>query len=268
MGENSIKSNLPIETSISETILLVNANHICLIVEGAEDYKFWKKFIITENVKIIRSYAGKHGVEKIVDQVNHIRAIGVRDKDYCTIKNQKRIFFYDRCCMEMMIISADEVYDSLCSEFLLDDPSSKNIEKIHILRELFTLSKLRKYNEEKCKGISFQGLDVYNFVDNRNKLDLSKAKEKLSKLNPNKTLDLTIDDVQELTIDNLLDITNGHDFIGFFKGVCDNYNQRSVDVKHLSSALRVAYNLPLFKDTNLYQSIIKYSENNCLKILL
>ena len=93
MGENSIKSNLPIETSISETILLVNANHICLIVEGAEDYKFWKQFIITENVKIIRSYAGKHGVEKIVDQVNHIRAIGVRDKDYCTIKNQKRIFF-------------------------------------------------------------------------------------------------------------------------------------------------------------------------------
>lgn len=268
MGENSIKSNLPIETSISETKLLVNANHICLIVEGDEDYKFWKKFIITENVNIIQSYAGKHGVEKIVNQVNHIRAIGVRDKDYCTSENLERIFFYDRCCMEMMIISANAVYDSLCYEFLSGDPSSKYVEKIHILRELFTLSKLRKYNEEECRGINFKGLDVYNFVDDRNKLDLSKAKKKLLELNPNKPLDLTIDDVQELTIDNLLDITNGHDFIGFFKGVCDNYNKRSVDVKNLSSALRVAYNLPLFKDTDLYQSIIKYSENNCLKILL
>ena len=272
MGTNSIKKNLTKDSIISNIKLLlgadINNENVYVIVEGEDDIKFLSKYL-NSNVTIYESFSGKNGVEEIVQSeiICGSRVIGIRDKDYCNAPKDEKIFFYDRCCLEIMIAEFDNAFNSIYYEFY-DGKMEPHKLKEHILTQLLKVSQLRKYNEENKMKINFKGLSFQSIIDDESKMNEDKFIEQLIKLNSSNSIKI-IDIFNNLpcqNTDDMLDITNGHDFILLFKVICDKRcSKRSVNEKQISSVLRGSFNEELLKKTSLYRSICEYS-NNKVKI--
>lgn len=276
MGTNSIIDNLDKKTMISTIKLLlsndIDKKDIFIVVEGDDDVKFIKKFL-NNTVKIVKSYSGKAGVEEIVNSkvIDSDRVIGIRDRDYYQGSVSEKIFFYDRCCLEMMMAEFDEVFEGIYHEFYNGEMKPQMLKK-HILDELNIVSQLRKYNEINYKGINFEGISFRNIVDDDYKIVEDKFIEIIEKLNSGKGFDFI--DIIKVTrgndVSDLLDITNGHDFIILFKTICDIINNRKsvknrkiklVKDREISSVLRASFSGDYLKKTNLYKDIKGYFYN-------
>ena len=268
MGTNSIKTNLTKSSTISHIKLLlgadINKENVYIVVEGEDDIKFLRRYL-NSNVIIYESFSGKNGVEEIVQSKNicSSRVIGIRDKDYCSDDKSKKIFFYDRCCLEMMITEFDKAFNGIYYEFYNGEMEPYKL-KEHILTELFKVSQVRKYNEENKIGINFKGLSFQSIIDDKFKMDEGKFVEQLKKLNSEKNINFinNIDESIYQNIDNMLDITNGHDFILLFKVICDkSCSKNSANEKHISSVLRGSFSEEFLQETALYRSISDYFDN-------
>lgn len=268
MGTNSIKKNLTKDSIISDIKLLlgadINKENVYVIVEGGDDSKFLRRYI-NSNVMIYESYSGKNGVEEIVQSENicSSRVIGIRDKDYCNTPKDKKIFFYDRCCLELMIAEFDIAFNSIYYEFYNGEMNPYKL-KEHILTQLFKVSHVRKYNEENKMKINFKGLSFQSIIDDESKLNEDKFIEQLKKLNSGNSINFMdiIDNLQYQNTEDMLDITNGHDFILLFKVICDKTcSKKSVNEKQISSVLRGSFNEELLKKTIFYRSICEYFDN-------
>ena len=214
---------------------------------------------------IYESFSGKNGVEEIVQSKNicSSRVIGIRDKDYCNDDKGKKIFFYDRCCLEMMITEFDKAFNGIYHEFYNGEIEPDKL-KEHILTELFIVSQVRKYNEENKIGIIFKGISFQSIIDDKFKIDTEKFIDQLKKLNSGKPIDFTsiIGELLYQNTDNKLDITNGHDFILLFKVICDKgCSKKSANEKNISSVLRSSFSEEFLKETTLYKSVSDYFVN-------
>ncbi len=268
MGTNSIKTNLTKDSIISDIKLLlgadINKENVYVIVEGDDDIKFLRKYL-NNNVTIYESFSGKNGVEEIVNSkiISNSRVIGIRDKDYCNDLKSKKIFFYDRCCLEMMIIKFDKAFNGIYYEFYNGELQPHEL-KEHILTELFKVSQVRKYNEENKMKINFRGLSFQSIIDDSSKLNEDKFIKQLEKLNSDKPIKF-IDIINKLSyenMDSLLDITNGHDFILLFKFYCDKRCDKNfANEKQISSVLRGSFSEEFLKKTALYKNVNDYFNN-------
>lgn len=268
MGTNSIKTNLTKDSIISDIKLLlgadINKENVYVVVEGEDDIKFLRRYL-NSNVMIYESFSGKNGVEEIVQSKNicSSRVIGIRDKDYCNDDRGKKIFFYDRCCLEMMITEFDKAFNGIYYEFYNGEMEPDKL-KEHILTELFIVSQVRKYNEENKIGIIFKGLSFQFIIDDKLKIDTEKFIDQLKKMNSGKPIDFTsiIGELLYKNTDNKLDITNGHDFILLFKVICDKgCSKKSANEKNISSVLRSSFSEEFLKETTLYKSVSDYFVN-------
>ena len=263
MENNSIKKHLTKDSIISDIKLLlgadINKENVYVVVEGDDDIKFLRRYL-NSNIMIYESFSGKNGVEEIVqsETIRSSRVIGIRDKDYCNDDKGKKIFFYDRCCLEMMITEFDKAFNGIYCEFYNGEMEPDKL-KEHILTELFLVSQVRKYNEENKIGINFKGLSFQSIIDDKFKIDTEKFIDQLRKLNSGKQIDFT--SIIENT-DNKLDITNGHDFILLFKVISDKgCSKKSVNEKNISSVLRSSFSEEFLKETTLYKSVSDYFVN-------
>ncbi|MDU4448255.1 MAG: hypothetical protein E7I76_09760 [Anaerococcus vaginalis] len=192
MGTNSIKTCLNKDSIISDIKLLlgadINKENVYVVVEGEDDTKFLRRYL-NSNVMIYESFSGKNGVEEIVQSkvICSSRVIGIRDKDYCNNVKSKKIFFYDRCCLEMMITEFDKAFNGIYYEFYNGKMEPHKL-KEHILTELFKVSQVRKYNEENKIGINFKGLSFQSIIDGKSKINQGKFIEQLKKLNSGKSI--------------------------------------------------------------------------------
>lgn len=268
MGINSIKTNLTKDSIISDIKLLlgadINKENVYVVVEGEDDIKFLRRYL-NSNIMIYESFSGKNGVEEIVQSKNicSSRVIGIRDKDYCNDDKGKKIFFYDRCCLEMMITEFDKAFNGIYSEFYNGEMEPDEL-KEHILTELFIVSQVRKYNEENKRGINFKGLSFRSIINDKFKIDTKKLIDQLRRLNSEKSIDFTsiIDDLSYQNTDNKLDITNGHDFILLFKVISDKgCSKKSANEKDISSVLKSSFSEEFLKETTLYKSVNDYFVN-------
>lgn len=268
MGTNSIKSNLTKDSIISDIKLLlgadINKENIYVVVEGDDDIKFLSRFF-NSNVTIYESFSGKTGVEEIVNSkiISNPRVIGIRDKDYCNDFKSNKIFFYDRCCLEMMIIEFDKAFNCIYYEFYNGKMEPYKL-KEHILTELLKVSQVRKYNEENKMKINFKGLSFQSIIDDESKLNDDKFIKHIEKLNSGKYINF-IDIINKLSykdMDYMLDITNGHDFILLFKFYCDKRCDKNfANEKQISSVLRGSFSEEFLKETTLYKNVRDYFDN-------
>lgn len=269
MANNSIKSNLDKNAIISSIKLSLGADlkneKYFVVVEGEEDWRFLRKFL-TKEVIIYESYSGKKGVNEIVScaYIDSEKVIGIRDRDYCSY-SYDRIYYYDYSCMEMMIIKDDKVCEALEDEFYDGSLHCYNLRNL-ILKELFPLSCLRKMNEEKKLGIKFKGISIDNVLKDDFTLSISKLKENLERNNRLHELDLSLildniinNDYEKDGIEDLLKITNGHDFINYFSSICNKSRKSDISKKQIAPCLRSTYDIGRFKKTDLYNSIERNS---------
>lgn len=270
---NSIRDKLDEIDTISEIKLFLGHNKdvVCVIVEGEDDQKlFWP--LLSNNVELFQSYASKIGVDNVVKDYfpNEKRVIGIRDKDYLTKPVHKRSFFCDYCCAEMMIVSLDSCFERLYCNFCKNSIFDSNSLRLYCLEHLEKLSKYRKLNEQYRWNVVFDGIKPGKHY----KVDIPSMDEAiLSEINSQNPLN-PIDDIRENmckslpkcnTVDEYLDITNGHDFINIFCNVCTNkYNKISIDT--IRATLRGTFGKEDFKSTTLYFNLLTYQRtaNVCI----
>lgn len=271
MATNSIKTNLSKDDTVSKIKLLLGAdiekNKKIVVVEGEDDTAFLSRFF-SKHVTLFESYSGKQGVEEIINSpvIRDSRVIGIRDKDYCDRPSNDRIFFYDRCCLEMMIIENTESFKSLCHEYYKGNLESEKLKEL-ILNELYKLSMLRKYNEENNNNIKFEGLKFNDLIDRDNRLIEDELKSSITQINAEKSIDFNClsEIMEDSSIEEFLNITNGHDFINFFKVVSDRTRTSKKycpNRKQISIDLRISYHRIAFVKTNMYESIKIYFNDN------
>ncbi len=266
---NSIRNYLDKETAISEIRLLLYSDYerkkTFIVVEGEDDCRFLKG-IVNEDVDIIESFSGKHGVLEILSEFNDDRVIGVRDKDCDSIIEYPRMFYYDYSCLEVMLIMNDLTWQSLCNQFYDGELNAKEL-RSKVFNDLKWLTLFRKLDSEKAWGIRFNGFSYSNaWDDDECCFDNELGFIALKKINADKREEQLIQykidvDGQLAYFDNcdLPFFTQGHDCINYFKCICDRGN--GIVIKTIGQVLRGAYRMDDFEKSNLYESLIRYSNN-------
>ena len=277
MASNSIRSNLTKEDIISDITLCMGADidrkNIYLLVEGEDDIRLLHPYI-SENVLIYESYDGKKGVEVIVNDrfLDNKRVIGIRDRDYQQEPTSEKIFFYDYNCMEIMLISNDDIIDNLCFEYYKGPLLSRELRNC-ILNELKILSVIRKYNETKQCGIILKGLSAnQGFNTETEKMDNDVIVRKVNQMNGNFISEQILSDIYDevsgvWSQEQLYYGTQGHDFCTLFATICNNYRKRGIKPIEVQASARCTFRWSDFVKTKLYLSVKEYSQVHSLKIL-
>lgn len=277
MASNSIRSNLTKEDIISDITLCMGADidrkNIYLLVEGEDDIRLLHPYI-SENVLIYESYDGKKGVEVIVNDrfLDNKRVIGIRDRDYQQEPTSEKIFFYDYNCMEIMLISNDDIIDNLCFEYYKGPLLSRELRNC-ILNELKILSVIRKYNETKQWGIILKGLSAnQGFNTETEKMDNDAIVRKVNQMNGNFISEQILSDIYDevsgvWSQEQLYYGTQGHDFCTLFATICNNYCKRGIKQIEVQASARCTFRWSDFVKTKLYLSVKEYSQVHSLKIL-
>ncbi|WP_339011625.1 DUF4435 domain-containing protein [Lactococcus garvieae] len=273
MGTNSIRSSLTKNDIISTLRMNLSADpkKPIIIVEGEDDIAFLQH-ICKENVMLIESYSGKDGVFDILnfvvqfDNMNSI--IAICDRDYNNISHNK-VFYYDYCCLEMMMLSNDGVFKKILSSLNLE---YKSFKRHMLLESLLPLSLLRKKNTEEALGVNFNGIKITDILS-EDKGELKQLQNKLSLINPSipfHDVQRKMDEVKQILEleknkgeENLLNLTQGHDFISLLQTLhkqhCARRTQSETTIRLVMNA---AYTAKAFSKTNLFSEIKNFSLQN------
>lgn len=282
MPNNSIRDNLSKEDIIAEIRLTLGADiahkRCIVVVEGQDDILFFRGKL-NKDVIIEESYSGKLGVLDIVSFFFDDRVIGVCDIDYDGhILPLSRIFTYDYCCLEMMIISCEKAFSSFCNVYYSGCLSCNEL-RYKALEDLLRLSLYRKKNEELSWGLNFKGLSFpkyYNKVTEN--IDYSILDGDIQRINPEvapSILRAYLNSVDEdnhegYPVDELLSITQGHDFINYFKTmILQNEIGKHEPSRHeLIHSIICSYHYENFTESALYRKLKLYQEERKLTVVI
>ena len=196
---------------------------------------------------------------------SNIRVIGIRDKDYCNhIMSADGIFVYDNCCMEMMFIENDNSFRSVYHEYYNGKTEVSELRE-KLLSELRYLSYVRKLNEEESWGLIIKGVSINNAIKNKEIIDVEVLSKNIKKIN-NSAFDEMRDNrvrqlyLEEISTNELLEITQGHDFANLFAAICNMYKKKGVNGRQIESGLRCAYRHSDFLHTKLRKALVLYQE--------
>ena len=247
-----------------------------MVVEGPDDFQFFNGKI-DRSVLIQESFSGKPGVYELVSIFSDNRVIGICDADYEERRDDICVFYYDFCCMEMMMISNDTVFSSFCNTFYFGDESPYG-KRESILRSLLRISLLRKNNVNYGWGLKFDGLNILeNFNTDSMSLSEEKILSELKKINPNKngetinnywnSIDPLINRRYEL--EELYNLTQGHDFMSCFQKMAASRraSKKVAGKEDIFNSLISAYRYDDFKGTLLYRQLNSYQRENSLLLL-
>lgn len=158
---DSIRENQKFEDMVTILKLELDADvdgHTSLVlVEGSDDVTFVGR-IFEEHVVCYESFSGKEGIHWLLEaeELQDDRIIGIRDKDYANVNDfPERMFCYDTCCMETMMLQSEEVREGLCSTYYKGN-RNRGTMILEAMRQLAPLSVLRQENEWNDWGIDFK----------------------------------------------------------------------------------------------------------------
>ncbi len=276
---NSIKTNLTKDDIISEIRLCLGADikreYTFVLVEGEDDIKFCKKNL-SKKVTLFASFSGKEGIKEIIQEHfnTNPRVIGIKDQDYEIAPEQGNIFCYDYCCMEMMLVKNEYAFNSIYEEFYSGELSSNELRYV-LLKQLKYISFIRKNNEVQHLNLKINGISLSNAFDQLTKnIDNSTIISKLNdmnehffEINEDKLSQINAQYNTELDLEELLSITQGHDFITLFNIFCKRKRGSNVNDKTISSGLRCAYRKIDFMSTLLCSKLREHEDKYNLRIV-
>lgn len=269
---NSIRDNLGVHDTISEIRLLLgkNKNNVCVVVEGINDQKLFEP-LLADNTTLVQSYSGKKDIINIIKCFpRNKRVIGIRDRDYSKSSESKRVFFCDYSCAEMMIISLDECFRRTYSNFYAKQTLSFKDLRLYCLEHLEQLSKIRKLNELNNWNINFKTVKLKNIFND----DIIKMNKNLfdqiirCRVNHVTRKQLNKSNSYEKcgSLEDYLDITNGHDFIEMFKISCDEGGRES-SIDEIAANIRGTFGIHEFRQTRLYSALYDYQSKKNLALV-
>lgn len=255
---------------------------VWVVVEAEEDVAVYEKFMQPDStvVKTSEGETGRKGyanVEVIVSEIKQevpvAHIIGIRDADYsrfeadCTVP--VNIFLTDRRDLEMMLLEADSVKQSLRSwapafdeAFAKCMPVCRHFGYLRIYNEVADLSvkfhdnlhpnKYWDYQQQAMKA-TWEQDSTAKFVA------LSEGKCAATDV----TAFIT---THKLENENLYDICRGHDLLKLLSLTLVNVQTYSVDA--IMAQMTNAYTMDDFKATRLYASILTWQTNERVTALV
>ena len=257
---DSIRDSLKKEDIVAYIELELNAdmnNSLpVLLVEGINDIVLCGK-IFEENVVIYESFAGKAGLDDLMEEasLSDSRVIAVRDKDYMDIKNlPERMFVYDASCMEMMLLKNEDVINGFCSVYCGVKKGGRDY--LHnAMKALSPYSILRKKSEEQGLRINFdRGLG--GFIQEGECFQVDELFRKVGITDEMGEACKT--EAALLGTEELYDVTNGHDICRYLGCTAREGKGKNLGEERVRNILICSYRKEDFKKTKLYGSIKEY----------
>ena len=272
-------------SDIANTISMTRSYHKgpIIVVEGVTDSRLFGKFISRSEVKIIVAYS-KDNVRKSVSEVWGVRkdrgVIGIIDADLDRLFGKKispPIFFTDKRDMETMIMSTRALDDVLAeySDTEELDAFEEKYGKIGdvLARSAYPIGLFMFISARENYGFSFKNIDYASFISRKTlAIDMPRMIEEVFRNSLNKGVgkkDLAdmISEEEEILDDPWIAV-RGHDVVSILAiGLSEafgSYNSKHIDYGQVSGALRLAFGIDYFKDTDLYKDTVRWSRVNNL----
>ena len=272
---NSIRNDLSKDAVLSEIRLQLtsplNKNKSIILFEGLSDVVFFES-LIENNSLLIESYGGKSDVIETIKNFADYRLIAIIDKDYDPELEEERIFYCDYCNVEMMIISNENLFDRVLTKLLLKKDDYTTLRN-DVLQSLKCLSFLRQDNDINDWGIDFTKISIQRLLGQKMIVELEILKSEI-----NSKSDIKLDEEKEReilknkdnSIENLLNITNGHDFcraLPIFLTLRYEKQKKKMSEDDIRTILSIGYTEKFFKETQLFNKLMKYQGKYNLSIV-
>lgn len=262
---DSIRENIAKEDMVT-TILMelsedVENEKSVVLVEGSDDIEL-TKHLFAEHVIIKESYAGKHGLKDLIlhEALNEKPVIAICDRDYDSEKEfPERMFAYDHCAMELMLLSCREVADRLYDVYY-KGPGNQSDYIQKGLRSLAPVSALRMKNEQNRLGINFRHVRFGKWLSETGEVDIRGIFKGLSQT----------DEMEEecrreaaaFAEDELWDVTNGHDICTYLGAFSFRASNKVMGEEAVRKVMIFGYRKDDFKKTQLYKKIFNYQKEH------
>ena len=268
---------------IANTISMLRSSHKgpIIAVEGVTDSRLFGKFIDKDEVKIIIAHS-KDNVRRSVVEVwgkrNDRKVIGITDADIDRLLGKTAnppIFFSDKRDLEAMMMSSGAL-DDLLSEYSEPEIVEKFEDKYGkisdvIARSSYPVGLLMFISMREGIGLSFKDMDYYQFIDKKTlAIDIMRMintvfAQSINKgIGKNDLADMISEEEEQL--DDPWVAVRGHDAVAVLtiglQNAFGSYNCQGMKDGQVSGALRLAFGLDYFEETELYRDTIKWSERN------
>lgn len=264
MQKDSIREHLSkddIVTTIQMELSAAEKTACIVLVEGEDDITFVKR-TFEESVICYESFSGKAGLDELIqdERLKRNEVIAIRDKDYMDISHlPRRMFVYDCCCMEMMLLACKEVASAFF-DIYYSGSQSKQDYIIHAMRQLAPYSFLRQKNETGVLKIDFKA-GFADLLDGSGNLDIKALFARIKRETELNACALSADEAED---GELWNITNGHDICKMF-GSGHRKGRKKLGEDGVRQVLLSSFRKSDFKTTKLYQDIKTYQDTYDLK---
>lgn len=240
-----------------------------ILVEGDSDIRLFRKFFNPDRCKVETVPGGNTKLEECVDELSnaHPTVLGIRDADFIRLNknlySKRNMFLTDFHDIEVTMLSFNKVISSLLYEYYekIILPEKFRLKVLHTIRKL---GALKYINEKEALSLSFKPgfLDLISFNDGD--IDIAKYIDRVLGVSPNAKLSdsqeiLRLFSIYKQTDWDLLQLTNGHDFIRTLTFIFNTgkYN-RQVNFKDIESSIRIVFEKSDFEKTKLYDEILHW----------
>jgi len=270
-------------SDIANSVSMLRSYHKgpIIIVEGITDSRLFGKFIDKNEVKIVSAFS-KDNVKKAVSEVwgrrDDKKVLGFIDADIdrlCGKKYSPPIFMSDKRDLETMIMSTRALDDVLAeySDPELLESFEKSNGKVGdvVARASYPIGLLMFISSRERMGLNFKSIDHERFINRKTlEIDVRGMIEDVFSTSVNKGVSKKelADKIaeEEEVLDDPWIAVRGHDAVSILAiGLTEtfgSYNCRHIDAGQLSGALRLAFGLDYFKETDLYEDTMKWSLKN------
>ncbi|MDR1404959.1 MAG: DUF4435 domain-containing protein [Candidatus Methanoplasma sp.] len=267
---------------IANNISMLRSSHKgpIVVVEGITDSRLYGKFVDRAETKIVPAHS-KDNVKRAVAEVwgtrNDKKTIGIVDADTDVLRGRKYnppIFISDKRDLESMMMSTGAL-DDVLTEY--SDPELlENFEKNHgkvkdvIARSAYPIGLLMFISMREGLGLNFKNIDHSVFINRKTlAIDMKKMIDEIFTQSVSRKVGRKelADMISEEGIpDDPWTVVRGHDAesvltIGLNE-VFGSYNGRGTKTGQLSGALRLAFSIDYFRETEVYRKTTEWSRRN------
>lgn len=259
---NSIDSARNRDDLINEILLTLNESPetVALLVECSDDVEFFEKvFDGFEHVAYFESLSGCTGLYDLLQELPSPRIVAVRDRDYDTNPYPYRMFAYDDCALELMILHHPYVQKRLSRYY----PRKAENFPLDLMKGIAEFSLLRQRNARNGWGIAFDDMGgVLAGHEKKKPLppDMKALFREYEKEYPEKMnglYEILNADAQSLTPEQLWEITNGHDICKLL-GILSTLDRGALGERAYFHLMIEIYQLQHFEGTYLYRKLSEY----------
>ncbi len=270
-------------SDIANSVSMLRSSHKgpIVVVEGVTDSRLYSKFIDKDEAKMVIAYSKdnvKRSVAEVWEKRNDRKVIGILDADLDRLFGKRitpPVFFSDKRDLETMMLSTgalDDVLAEYADQELLESFEEKYGKVSDVVaRSSYPIGLLMYISVKENIGLCFKDINHSMFINRKTlAIDIRRMIDEVFSQSINKgigkkNLADMIADEEEVLADPWIAV-RGHDAVAVLAiGLSEtfgSYNSKGMKSGQMSGALRLAFGLDYFRETDLYKDTVAWSEKN------